>query len=303
MANSTSLAITFINKAISYMKAPCDGIITKDLFIKVRDTFPFQYRKASQFYNTYVIKEMIKYSEDVVNKIARTKISNLDSYIENYEDVKLTLNNQYQSLYKAIDDSYDNINKDAVENIIDHVSDVESKTLDLRLIIKGLIILQAIYNMTDVLYTSIENNNKFSYLEEHKGVNFSEILEHMIETNKTYECDKEELSNEDINLFTEQLNKKIMNKLMLLESEDDSIEFTEEDLFEDDYDSNHIEGSEISYDSTDLNTYIHKLYYKAMYMLKDILNKIIDTDYDLLPNIDLLMYWAIIILMHYCLKF
>ena len=40
-----------------------------------------------------------------------------------------------------------------------------------------------------------------------------------------------------------------------------------------------------------------------MYMLKTILNTVIDKDYKLLPNVNLIMYWVIIILMHYCLKF
>ena len=282
------------------MKAPCDGIIDKQLFIKIRNQFPQEYKSACDFYNTYSTKDMIKISEDIINKITRKRISEFTQDMA----LKLTLENQYKSLYKAIDDSYDNINKETIENLVDYVSDIDEQTLNLRLIVKGLIILQAIYNMTDIVYTTIENNNRFSYLTEHKCVDFIEILKHIYDCKHIDDNSIDFMSDDNaISTALEQLNKKINDKLILLESEDDSIEFTEEDLFEDDYDSNQLEDGSVSYDSSDLDSYIHKLYYKSMYMLKTILNTVIDKDYKLLPNVNLIMYWVIIILMHYCLKF
>ena len=78
---------------------------------------------------------MIKYS------LKALEVSSL-SDIKEKTDYKDLLVNQYKSISKSIEDLYSNLNTDMILQLIDNISDVEQQKINLRLIIKGLMILQ-----------------------------------------------------------------------------------------------------------------------------------------------------------------
>lgn len=286
--NEISLFSSTLNKIITYMKSQCEGIIDKELFINIRETFPYEYKQASKFYNTSVVKDFIELTINIVNK----NVKELDNKTDD------SLINQYQSLSKSINESYDNLNKDTIMKLIDTISDIDQQRLNLKLIIKGLILLQIIYSINNIIDTVIENNGTYNHLNEYRCADISNDSEHI--TDNIKDINNILISEENIFYNDERVSNNIY-KLFLEADDDEVIEFTEGDLFEDDYD---IEEENQSFSSETLNLYIHKLYFKCTYTLKDIFNKIIDhKDYFFIVNINLLMYLLIIILMHYTLKF
>ena len=286
--NEISLFSSTLNKIITYMKSQCEGIIDKELFIKIREIFPYEYKQASKFYNSSIVKDFIELTINTVNKNVKELGNKLDD----------SLANQYQSLSKSINESYDNLNKDTIMKLIDNISDVDLQRLNLKLIIKGLILLQIIYSINNIIDTIIENNGTYNHLTEYKYADISIDPEHI--TDNIDDINDILISEENIFYNNERVSNNIY-KLFLEADDDEVIEFTEGDLFEDDYD---IEEDNQSFSSETLNLYIHKLYFKCTYTLKDIFNKIIDhKDYFFIININLLMYLLIIILMHYTLKF
>ena len=291
MTNSTkvSLIYTTINRSLSFMKSHCDNIIDKELFVNIRNQFPKMYKLASQFYNSTNVNDMIKYSSKAL------EVSSL-SHIKEKTDYKELLVNQYKSISKNIEDLYSNINTDMILRLIDNISDVEQQKINLRLIIKGLMILQILYSIQNIYDTTIENNGTYNHLTEYKCAIISEDLEHITDnvTINDILLAEENFINRD-----NYINERVY-KLFSEASDDDTIEFTEGDLFEDDYD---VSNDETTYSSENIEYYIHKLYLKSMYMLKDSLNKLIDNNYNMLPNINFLMYLTTILLMHYMLKF
>ena len=288
--NEISLFNSTLNKTITYMKSQCEGIIDKELFIKIRETFPYEYKQASKFYNSSIVNDFIELTINTLNK----NIKELDSKTINKE----SLANQYQSLVKSINDSYDNLNKDTIMKLIDNISDIDQQRLNLKLIIKGLILLQIIYSINNIVDTIIENNGTYNHLTEYKCANISINLEHITDNVTINDI---LISEENIFYNDEKVSNNIY-KLFREADNDEIIEFTEGDLFEDDYEID--EEDNQSFSSENLNHYIHKLYFKCTYTLKDIFNKIIDhKDYFFTVNINLLMYLLIIILMHYILKF
>ena len=306
-----SLVISTINKTISYMKSPIDDLINKKLFINLRNTFPLQYNYACRFYNANTTKDMINISCNILNRLSKKLLES--NTITDKE--KLLLNNQYKSLYKTVDDAFKNIDNNTLENIITHISDVDKSTITIRMIVKGLILLQIAYNTKDVIYNTIENNNQFEYISEHNLLYLEQIQEHMYEyqystdflSNSSENADNDNnrfINTIDEEVFIENINKKINDKLVLLESDDvDEIEFTEADLFEDDYGYDQSEDNEISYSTDNIDEYIQKIYYKIIFLFKESIDKIIDVDYKLLPNMDIIMYYVISILMLYIQRF
>ena len=291
MTNSTkvSLIYTTINRSLSFMKSHCDNIIDKELFVNIRNQFPKMYKLASQFYNSTNVNDMIKYSSKAL------EVSSL-SHIKEKTDYKDLLVNQYKSISKNIEDLYSNINTDMILQLIDNISDVEQQKINLRLIIKGLMILQILYSIQNIYDTTIENNGTYNHLTEYRCAIIPEDLEHITDnvTINDILLAEENFINRD-----NYINERVY-KLFSEASDDDTIEFTEGDLFEDDYD---VSNDETTYSSENIEYYIHKLYLKSMYMLKDSLNKLIDNNYNMLPNINFLMYLTTILLMHYMLKF
>ena len=291
MTNSTkvSLIYTTINRSLSFMKSHCDNIIDKELFVNIRNQFPKMYKLASQFYNSTNVNDMIKYSSKAL------EVSSL-SHIKEKTDYKDLLVNQYKSISKNIEDLYSNINTDMILQLIDNISDVEQQKINLRLIIKGLMILQILYSIQNIYDTTIENNGTYNHLTEYRCAIIPEDLEHITDnvTINDILLVEENFINRD-----NYINERVY-KLFSEASDDDTIEFTEGDLFEDDYD---VSNDETTYSSENIEYYIHKLYLKSMYMLKDSLDKLIDNNYNMLPNINFLMYLTTILLMHYMLKF
>ena len=293
MTNSTkvSLIYTTINRSLSFMKSHCDNIIDKELFVNIRNQFPKMYKLASQFYNSTNVNDMIKYSSKAL------EVSSL-SHIKEKTDYKDLLVNQYKSISKNIEDLYSNINTDMILQLIDNISDVEQQKINLRLIIKGLMILQILYSIQNIYDTTIENNGTYNHLTEYRCAIIPEDLEHITDNVTINDI---LISEENIFYNDEKVSNNIY-KLFREADNDEIIEFTEGDLFEDDYEID--EEDNQSFSSENLNHYIHKLYFKCTYTLKDIFNKIIDhKDYFFTVNINLLMYLLIIILMHYILKF
>ena len=303
------------------MKSPIDNLINKKLFIQLRDTFPLQYKYSSLFYNSDTVKDMISSLSNFLTRICKKVLddTNSNSSNTNEEDdssniVLSTINDQYRSMYKAIDDSFKNIDNNTLDNIITHISDIDNSTLTIRMIVKGLILLQIAYNTRDIVFNTIENNYKFDYISEHNLSYLEYIQEHMyenqfnnIDVNNSFGNDSSNYDDnsidDDIDTFTEEINKRINDKLLLLESEDDEIEFTEADLFEDDYGYNQSDDNEVSYSTDNIDEYIRKLYYKIMFLFKESIDKIIDVDYKLLPNLDIIVCYIISILMLYIQKF
>ena len=299
------------------MKAPIDNLINKDLFIKLRNTFPYQYRYACEFYNSNTTKDIIFYSSKVINKLSKElikEISNSNNIVN--LDIQSTIQNQYQSMYKCIDDSFENIDNQTLNNIIENISDIDKSTLTIRMIVKGLILLQISYNLKDIIFSTIENNNKYNFLTEHKTLYIEEILKHIYE-NQNYHIitelvDHYKDNDKEEERIIKNLNRNITKKFnTLLESDNDNdeIEFTEEDLFEDDYyssiniDDNESDKNEISYNTDNIDEYIQRLYKKIAFLLKESVYKIIDIDYKYLPNLDILIYYIIILMMLYIQRY
>ena len=289
--DNISLLYRTINKAITYMKSKCDNIITKELFIQIKDAYPQMYGLACQFYNTSNISKMLKYTVTALNQTSKDK---LDTDVQSKE----VLANQYESLFKTIKDAKANLNMDTILKIIDNVSDVEAQKINIRLIVKGLVVLQVLYSIQDVIDTTIENNGTYTHLTEYKSANLNDSIEHIFDISMVPMSINEILAAED-DLSNQNLQDKIY-KLFSEASEEDVIEFTEGDLFEDDYDDD--DSDETSYSSDRIDEYIERLYLKAMFMVKNSLDKLMDSNYTMLPDTNFLMYLVVVLLMHYMLK-
>ena len=55
-------------------------------------------------------------------------------------------------------------------------------------------------------------------------------------------------------------------------------------------------------DGNRIDEYIERLYLKAMFMVKNSLDKLMDSNYTMLPDTNFLMYLVVVLLMHYMLK-
>ena len=276
MINQNTILYQSLNEVSTYLKCSVDNLLNKDYFIKIRDNFPFEYKKACNFYNSSDVSVLIELTLSILNNDTKELINN-----SNNENNKNVIENQYQSLSRAIKSSYNNLNIEMILDIIDCVSDIDSQRNNLILIIKGLILLQIIYALQYISDTTIENNNKFDYVTEHKSSYFPEILEHISE----------------IRSLSADLS---FNSNKILSESDDEIEFKEEDLFDDEYAKSslyYFDEKELIYSSNDLNNYILKIYTKAIKLLKIIFDKIVSNDYYFLPKNTFLMYIVAIISM------
>ena len=281
MINHNTVLYQSLNEISTYLKCSVDNLLNKDFFIRIRDNFLFEYKKSCIFYNSSNVSDLIQCTIDVLNNNTKELINNNDN-----ENDRNTIENQYNSLLRAIKSSYDNLNIEMIMNIIDCVSDIDSQKSNLILIIKGLILLQIIYALQYIVNTTIENNNQFNYVTEHKSSYFPEILEHISE----------------IRSLSADLTSNITN---LTESDEEEISFMEKDLYDDEYTESSLynDDDELTYSSNDLNNYILKIYSKAIKLLKDIFDKIISNKYYFLPQTQFLMYITTIISMLMVNKF
>lgn len=288
--NKNAIIYQSLRDVSTYLKCNVDNLLNKSFFINIRDNFHLEYQNACKFYNSSNVSDLINYSLQILNNDTKNLIDD-----GNNEETRKVITNQYESLSRAIQSSYSNLNIEMILNIIDCVSDVEAQKNNLTLIIKGLILLQIIYSILYIIDKTIENNYKFDYINEHKSSYFPEILEHISEIYSSFHS----------TLYNE------TNTLL----ESDEIEFNNQDLFNDEYKEsseafkqynfdNDDNEDDLTYSSNDLDNYIQKIYSKAIKSLKEILDKIISSDnYYFLPKSTFIMYITTIIAMIIVNKF
>ena len=296
-----------------FMKFDYETTINKKFFKEVRDMFGIEYKNACKFYNSGNVKQLIEYSKEMLEKEYQEILGNNIQYKE-------IINNQYQSLMRALDDSYNNLNLSTIIKIINAIPDIDSQKYNLRLIIKGLIILQVLYNIMDVITaTNLDENHNYNVITEYKNDLFLKILEHMNEYAHLLDHNNEFLSENLYNILNEaheedkdidddkeeqEVNiEKFYNDDLLKDPE-----VLDNDLFKeiDDISDNDLDlilDDSKSYSASNLDKYIFELYLKEVTMIRIIIEDIIDNKYLLLPNSNYIMYWLIILLMHCVNKF
>ena len=296
-----------------YMKFDYETTINKNFFKDVRDMFGAEYKNACKFYNSGNVKQLITYSKEILEKEFQEVLNN------NIEE-KHTIINQYESLTRALDDSYNNLNLSTIIKIINGMPDADNQKYNLRLIIKGLIILQVLYNIMDVITaTNLDENRSYNVITEYKNDLFLKILEHMNEYAHLLDQNNEFLS-ENLSVILNEAHEEDKDfdddpeeKEVDIEKfyNDDLLknnELIDNDLFKeiDDIDSNDLDlimDDNKSYSASNLDKYIFELYLKEVTMIRIIIEDIIDSKYSLLPNSNYIMYWLIILLMHCVNKF
>ena len=304
--NSSTLLYSLLNKMITYLKGRNDNILTKQLFVDVRDTFPLEYNTACRFYNTTKIKSLQSVMRFLLNKsVKEVKKSSNNTLIDE----------QYKSMMKTVEQCYDNINFDNLKSIIGEMSEEEranNKEL-LRLLIKALILLQLINNIKDVLDTTIENNGKFEFISEHQN-NLSYILtEHIIDyndkTNYSFEEDKK--IQDTITLILDEMLSDEDNRDIRKYYEDDLFvndkdsDLYQDNIYDEDYDDKqNSDRLDELIDPNNLDRFISKTFLKECILLKSIYNSLIDiTEFQTLPSISYLSFISIILLLHITQKF
>ena len=215
---------------------------------------------------------------------------------------------------------------DTIMKIISNMNNEDKiKNKDnLRLIIKGLVLLQLINNMNDVINTTISNNGAFNFIQEHKNNLIEKLQEHIVE----YELAQEhniKINNQDI--LDETLSSilledneydyttddqeplssfnisKFYEENLLKDSEDllygDDDDGNDDNEFEEIMSSN----TDISYSANNLDDFIHSLFLKEIMLLKVINSNIDDSGYTLIPNKSYISYLLISLLLMIVNKF
>ena len=192
-----SVLYTVLQRLQSYIKSGADGIIDRDLFIDMRDTFSSEYIGASRFYNTNNIDttmvKLMKHSlQSSYNSIS------LDS---NSNDVTSTIESQYQSLSKAIDEAIVSANGSIMRKItatLDNNSDQKTYVRYVRKIIKVLVILSVIDHMEGVFDSTITNeNNSYNIVRDWRQPDLTILQEHIDDMNHTIDESSDTIINND----------------------------------------------------------------------------------------------------------
>ena len=192
-----SVVYTVLQRLQSYIKSGADGIIDRDLFIDMRDTFSSEYIGASRFYNTNNIDttmvKLMKHSlQSSYNSIS------LDS---NSNDVTSTIESQYQSLSKAIDEAIVSANGSIMRKIIatlNNNSDQKTYVGYVRKVIKVLVILSVIDHMEGVFDSTITNeNNSYNIVRDWRQPDLTILQEHIDDMNHTIDESSDTIINDD----------------------------------------------------------------------------------------------------------
>ena len=188
---------TVLQRLQSYIKSGADGIINRDLFIDMRDTFSSEYIGASRFYNTNNIDttmvKLMKHSlQSSYNSIS------LDS---NSNDVTSTIESQYQSLSKAIDEAIISANGSIMKKItatLDNNSDQKIYVRYIRKVIKVLVILSVIDHMEGVFDSTItDQNNSYNIVRDWRQPDLTILQEHIDDMNHIIDESSDTIINND----------------------------------------------------------------------------------------------------------
>lgn len=192
-----SVVYTVLQRLQSYIKSGADGIINRDLFIDMRDTFSSEYIGASRFYNTNNIDttmvKLMKHSlQSSYNSIS------LDS---NSNDVTSTIESQYQSLSKAIDEAIISANGSIMKKItatLDNNSDQKIYVRYIRKVIKVLVILSVIDHMEGVFDSTItDQNNSYNIVRDWRQPDLTILQEHIDDMNHIIDESSDTIINND----------------------------------------------------------------------------------------------------------
>lgn len=310
-----SLIYTTINKIVTYLKVGVEGVINKELFIDIRDTFPLEYKNACLFYNTGNVNNLIKYAKNVID--------NEISLVLN-DDNKNIISDQYKSLLKTLQESYNNVNYNVILKIINSMDDADKANNrdNLRYIIKSLILLQIITNVNDIIETTLKNDGVYNYITEYNNNLQEKVLEHINEyENSIYNdiqfinedirnefeyllLNEDDISNDDTSIDNGTFNIAKFYEDDLLKNIDDSL-YEDDDENEDNSDFESIINRDrnTSYSSDRLDDFLYNIFLKEIMLVKVIINNIIDSNYDMIPNKRYIMFITIVILMHSINKF
>lgn len=321
--NKSSLLSSMFRKTLAYIKVATVGNIEKKLFIDIRDTFPDEYRSACKFYNTANVHDIIEYTKDIIDNEVRNIITN------NPDISKDVLNNQYKSIIKTLNESYDNINMTTIMNIISNMNDEDKiKNKDnLRLIIKGLILLQLINNMNDIINTTNSNNGAYNFIMEHKNNLIEKVQEHIVEYEQSLEH-KFKITDQDIlnetllsilsedseydfndidnNEASSSFNVAKFYEENLLKDSDDLIYGDDDDddgSYDDKFDQVMQSNEDVSYSADKLDNFIYQLFLKEIMLLKIVNSNIDDSNYTLIPNKSYITYILIALILMIVSKF
>lgn len=192
-----SVMYTVLQRLQSYIKSGADGIIDRDLFIDMRDTFSSEYIGASRFYNTNNIDTtMVKLMKHSL-QFSYNSIS-LDS---NSNDVTSTIESQYQSLSKAIDEAIVSANGSIMRKIIatlNNNSDQKTYVGYVRKVIKVLVILSVIDHMEGVFDSTITNeNNSYNIVRDWRQPDLTILQEHIDDMNHPINESSDTIINND----------------------------------------------------------------------------------------------------------
>lgn len=287
-SKATSVLYTTLNRLLSYVKGNTIGVIDKDLFVSIRKSFKKEYKAACLFYNASKVSDLVNCATEILNSQYFNTLEKSDNITNSL------LKEQYKSLLRTVSKCYDNINSEVMIKVVKTIGEeeVSSQKLQLQLLIKALIVTQIFTNMKDTINTTITNHGEYNVVTEYKN-NFNfEILEQINECNS---------------IVNSVLN--INNLFILNESDDESTSSTsiQNDYYEtgllSDSDFTENDNNEytntIMHGNTKLDEFIFQLLYRSVMQLKCVINDIIDRqDIILMPNVQYVMFWLIVLLMH-----
>lgn len=288
-----------INKMITYLKGRNDDILTKELFVDIKDTYPLEYNTACKFYNASGIKSLKSSIRFMLNRS-----------LEDMEQNETT-KNQFESMVRVVEESYNNINFDTLRSVVGEMDERErnEKKDILRLIVKSLILLQLINNMNDIIDATNRNNGSFNYIVEHQNNLSGVITEHINDyiANEQIWCADIE---GEIELVLDEIMSDEDARDIRKYHEDDMLRNDSSDVYRDDPDEDYDEFDKILNDHLDevidpnrLDRFVAQLLLKESILLKVIYNKILDAEFKSLPNVRYIIFIAIVLLLHITQKF
>lgn len=266
------MVYTVLRRLSSYLKGYGDGIIDKDLFIQMRKLFPKEYIGACKFYNSNNTNEITNSIQSILDHNYKIQLSTISSNLTS------TLQSQYQSLSKIVQDSLNSVNGSTVFKLINTIKDSDSLKIRkryLKTVIKSLVLLSIVDHIEHVFNTTtLHEDLCYNLITDWKSSQLTTLLEHIDDDISTF-------SNDPMMLFeVDDGNSDNSNDNVFDDSDDDSTPDLIEDTITDD---------------------MRRIFFLTIHKLINIVEKmasIEDNRYrSLLPNISYIAYYTIVIAM------
>lgn len=266
------MVYTVLRRLSSYLKGYGDGIIDKDLFIQMRKLFPKEYIGACKFYNSNTTNEITNSIQSILDHNYKIQLSTISSNLTS------TLQSQYQSLSRIVQESLNSVNGSTVFKLINTIKDSDSLKLRkryLKTVIKSLVLLSIVDHMEHVFNTTtLHEDLCYNLITDWKSSQLTILLEHI---------------DDDISTFSN-------DPMMLFEVDDGNSDNSNDDVFDDSEDK--ITPDLIEDTITDD---MRRIFFLSIHKLINIVEKmasIEDNRYrSLLPNIPYIAYYTIVIAM------